>query len=68
MSGPRNLVNLSGVAKGYAARTVLPDLTLGVGAGDRILRFPAWLVRAHPADVAAQVRAAVVAAGWRPPT
>jgi hypothetical protein len=37
-------------------------------AGDRILRFPAWLVRAHPADVAAQVRAALVAAGWRPPT
>ena len=36
MSGPRNLVNLSGVGKGYAARTILSDLTLGVGAGDRI--------------------------------
>ena len=36
MSAPRNLVNLSGVGKGYAARTILHDLTLGVGAGDRI--------------------------------
>ena len=36
MSGPRNLVNLSGVGKGYAARTILSDLTLGVAAGDRI--------------------------------
>ena len=36
MSGPRNLVNLSGVGKGYAARTILSDLTLGVSAGDRI--------------------------------
>jgi ATP-binding cassette subfamily F protein uup len=36
MSAPRNLVNLSGVGKGYAARTVLSDVTLGVGAGDRI--------------------------------
>jgi len=36
MSGPRNLVNLSGAGKGYAARTVLRDVTLGVGAGDRI--------------------------------
>jgi ATP-binding cassette subfamily F protein uup len=33
---PRNLVNLSAVAKGYAARTVLEDVTLGVSAGDRI--------------------------------
>jgi ATP-binding cassette subfamily F protein uup len=33
---PRNLVNLSGVAKGYAARTILDGVTLGVGAGDRI--------------------------------
>ena len=24
-------------------------------AGDRVLRFPAWLVRRHPAEVAAQV-------------
>ena len=36
MSAPRNLVNLSGVGKDYAARTVLQDVTLGVGAGDRI--------------------------------
>src|SRR5215212_1491378 len=36
MSGPRNLVNLSGVGKGYAARTILRDVTLGVAAGDRI--------------------------------
>jgi len=36
MAAPRNLVNLSGVAKGYAARSVLHDLTLGVAAGDRI--------------------------------
>jgi hypothetical protein len=34
-------------------------------AGDRILRFPAWLVRAEPAMVADQVRAALVASGWR---
>jgi hypothetical protein len=33
-------------------------------AGDRVLRFPAWLVRAHPAVVAGQVRAALRAAGW----
>jgi ATP-binding cassette subfamily F protein uup len=36
MSAPRNLVNLSGVAKGYAARTILRDVTLGVSAGERI--------------------------------
>ena len=30
-------------------------------AGDRVLRFPAWLVRRHPARVAAQVRAALQA-------
>jgi hypothetical protein len=33
-------------------------------AGDRILRFPAWLVRARPNEVVAQVRAALIAAGW----
>jgi len=32
-------------------------------AGDRILRFPAWLVRAEPATVAHQIRAALIAAG-----
>ena len=36
MSAPRNLVNLAGVGKGFAARTVLHDVTLGVAAGDRI--------------------------------
>jgi ABC transport system ATP-binding/permease protein len=37
MAGPaRNLVNLKDVAKGYAARSVLRDVTLGVAAGDRI--------------------------------
>jgi hypothetical protein len=35
-------------------------------AGNRILRFPSWLVRRDPAAVAAQVRAALLAAGWRP--
>src|SRR3954470_7112980 len=33
---PRNLVNLKDAAKGYAARTVLDGVTLGVSAGDRI--------------------------------
>src|SRR5918997_584055 len=37
MSAPaRNLVNLKDVAKGFAARTVLDGVTLGVSAGDRI--------------------------------
>jgi hypothetical protein len=35
-------------------------------AGDRILRFPAWLVRGRPDEVAAQVRAALIAGGWAP--
>ncbi|MGI5147067.1 DUF559 domain-containing protein [Plantactinospora sp. CA-294935] len=35
-------------------------------SGIRILRFPAWLVRDRPAEVAAQLRAALLAAGWRP--
>jgi very-short-patch-repair endonuclease len=34
--------------------------------GDRVLRFPAWAVRERPAEVLAQVRAALIAAGWRP--
>ncbi|PZG14145.1 hypothetical protein C1I95_22345 [Micromonospora craterilacus] len=34
--------------------------------GDRILRFPAWLVRAYPDEVADTVRRALLAAGWRP--
>jgi very-short-patch-repair endonuclease len=33
-------------------------------AGDRILRFSAWTVRHRPAEVAAQIRAALSAAGW----
>ena len=32
----RNLVNLKDVAKGYAARTVLSDVTLGLAEGDRV--------------------------------
>jgi hypothetical protein len=32
-------------------------------AGDRILRFPAWLVRSDPAAVARQIREALIAAG-----
>jgi very-short-patch-repair endonuclease len=35
-------------------------------AGDRVLRFPAWLIRRSPQTVAAQVRQALKAAGWRP--
>jgi hypothetical protein len=34
-------------------------------AGDRILRFPAWLIRQNPAHVANQLREALRAAGWR---
>lgn len=34
--------------------------------GDRVLRFPSWAVRHRPDEVIAQVRAALVAAGWRP--
>jgi hypothetical protein len=34
-------------------------------SGVRILRFPAWLVRARPVDVVAQVREALEAGGWR---
>ena len=33
--------------------------------GDRLLRFPAWTLRHHPADVVTQLRAALHAAGWR---
>ncbi|GAA2708707.1 hypothetical protein ACFY2R_04320 [Micromonospora olivasterospora] len=34
--------------------------------GDRILRFPAWVVRARPDEVAATLRRALLAAGWCP--
>jgi len=33
---------------------------------DRVLRFPSWAVRHRPDEVIAQVRAALLAAGWRP--
>jgi very-short-patch-repair endonuclease len=35
-------------------------------AGERVLRFPTWAVRHRPDDVAAQIRCALVAAGWQP--
>ncbi|RLP85927.1 hypothetical protein EAD89_22880 [Micromonospora sp. BL4] len=35
-------------------------------SGDRILRFPAWLVRARPDEVAEAIRRALMAAGWTP--
>jgi very-short-patch-repair endonuclease len=34
-------------------------------SGDRVLRFPAWLVRDRPAEVIAQVRQALRSAGWQ---
>lgn len=34
--------------------------------GDRVLRFSAWQVRHRPAEVVAQLRRALEAAGWRP--
>ncbi|SCF23518.1 hypothetical protein GA0074695_4617 [Micromonospora viridifaciens] len=33
--------------------------------GDRILRFTAFEVRRRPEEVVAQLRAALLAAGWR---
>ncbi|WP_231933376.1 DUF559 domain-containing protein [Micromonospora coxensis] len=36
--------------------------------GDRILRFPAWLVRTRPEEVADTLHRALAAAGWRPGT
>ena len=36
-------------------------------SGVRVLRFPAWLLRARPADVVTQVEAALTAAGWPGP-
>jgi very-short-patch-repair endonuclease len=33
--------------------------------GDRILRFPAWVVAHRPQEVAAQIRAALRASGWK---
>ncbi|BCJ58974.1 hypothetical protein Jiend_23960 [Micromonospora endophytica] len=34
--------------------------------GERVLRFPAWAVRHNPTEVITQLRAALLAAGWRP--
>jgi very-short-patch-repair endonuclease len=34
--------------------------------GDRVLRFPALTLRTDPTAVAAQIRAALRAAGWQP--
>jgi hypothetical protein len=34
-------------------------------AGERVLRFPAWLIRRQPRKVVADVRRALRAAGWR---
>jgi ATP-binding cassette subfamily F protein uup len=36
MASARNLLNLKSVAKGYGSRAVLGEVTLGVGAGERI--------------------------------
>ena len=36
MAPARNLVNLNAVSKGYATRSVLREVTLGVSAGDRV--------------------------------
>ncbi len=36
MSAVRNLVNLNAVGKGYASRSVLTGVTLGIAAGERI--------------------------------
>jgi len=36
MAPTRNLVNLNAVEKGYASRSVLREVTLGVSAGDRV--------------------------------
>ena len=35
-------------------------------AGDRVLRFPAFVITTRPAEVAAQLREALRAGGWRP--
>jgi hypothetical protein len=34
--------------------------------GDRVLRFPAWALRNDPDRVLEQLRAALIAGGWRP--
>jgi hypothetical protein len=52
------------IAAGFQQRLVVRELWV---AGDRVLRFPSWAIRHRPAEVVAQVRAALLAAGWRPP-
>jgi very-short-patch-repair endonuclease len=34
--------------------------------GVRVLRFPAWVLRERPSEVFAQIRQALIEAGWRP--
>jgi very-short-patch-repair endonuclease len=34
-------------------------------SGDRVLRFPAWVIASRPTEVATQIRTALEAAGWR---
>ncbi|MDQ7909293.1 hypothetical protein RB614_32710 [Phytohabitans sp. ZYX-F-186] len=50
------------VASWYADMRLQNEITI---AGERLLRFPAWMIRQNPDDAAAQVRAALTAAGWR---
>jgi very-short-patch-repair endonuclease len=35
-------------------------------AGECLLRFPTWMLRHRPDEVVAQLRAALIAAGWHP--
>jgi very-short-patch-repair endonuclease len=35
-------------------------------AGERLLRFSSWMIRHRPDEVLAQIRAALITAGWRP--
>ena len=35
-------------------------------AGYVVLRYPVFIVRTQPQQVAAEIRAALLAAGWRP--
>jgi hypothetical protein len=37
-------------------------------AGERVLRFPAHVIRLHPGEWVRQLRGALVAGGWTPPT
>jgi hypothetical protein len=46
------------------ARGLLVAHSGPIPVGDRVLRFPAVVLRTEPATVVAQVRAALEAAGW----